>query len=726
MARLDPMTAEQGSTEAPDDLDRIRRFLSPQRVAVVGASRDESSIGGVLLGNLREAGFAGDIYPVHPEAGEIQGLDAYPSIAECPEVPDLALIVVPAKIVLQVVEEAGQAGVPAVCVISAGFGETGSEGRRHGQELLEIVRRHGMRMVGPNCMGLTNAAESVRLNATFSHTFPAAGRVGMLSQSGAVGLLVLDHAEEFQLGLSSFVSVGNQLDVCANDLLPYWEQDGDTDVLLLYLESIGSPDVFRRHASRIARQKPIVVVKSGRTEAGERAASSHTAAVAGQDRVADALFVQSGVIRAQTLRAMFETTEMLTTGRIPGGRRVGIITNGGGPGILAADACAAAGLEVPAWSEATRQELAALLPAEASAGNPVDLLAGADAEVFERVLRIAGSSQEVDMLLVLFIPPIVTDASEVAQAVARAQDELVSAIPIVAVFMGRNRRPQQLIDASIPAYAFPEDAAGVLGQVARWAEWCRQPTQEPVRPAGVDPDRGRATIRRAYSEGSPDPEQGLWMTTWQAAELLDAYGIPFASFQVVVDAEEAAEAQRAIAAPVALKLDAPIHKTDVGGVVLGCETPEQAAEAVSQIRHALEQAGESRYAGRYLVQEMLGDGVELALGMRTDPSFGPVLMVGLGGEWLELLGDVCVRLPPLTDGEARAMLESLAVFPLLTGYRGRPARDVEALLDLIHRLGALALDQPEIAELDLNPVFVQTEGVRAADVRLRLRAPELG
>lgn len=721
-------TSSNASRESPavTDLEGLSRLLRPRRIAVVGASRNEQHVGGLLLRNLLRGGFAGEVYPVNPKASEIQGQPAYARISACPTVPDLAIIAVPAEMVPDVVEEAGRVGVAAVCVISAGFAEAGDEGARRAQELLKTVHRHGMRMIGPNCMGLLNAADDVRMNATFSPTFPKRGRVGMLSQSGALGLAVLDHAEERNLGLSTFVSVGNTLDLTASELLQYWEQDADTDVLLLYLESLGDAREFHRQARRIARKKPIVVVKSGRTAAGERAASSHTAALAGRDTAADALFSQSGVIRTDTLREMFEMTELLVSQRIPRGHRVAIITNGGGPGIMAADACQAHGLEVPALGEAVQAELEKRLPEAAAVSNPVDILAGGDAAAYEHALKTVGTSGEVDVLLTIFIPPIVTEPVDVANSLVRAQRMLPSDLPIVGVFMGRNGPPQPLVDASIPVYPFPEEAARAIGRAARWSAWRSRTPEEPVRPAGIDEPRARAVVRQALQRDVPDDDPSLWMTTSEATELLDAYGVPLAESRFVSDAAAAADAQRAFDAPVAVKVDAPIHKTDVGGVVLGCKTPEEAAEAVEQIAESLQQADQRDYAGGYLVQKMIEGGVEFAVGVREAPVFGPVLMVGLGGELLELLGDVCLGLPPLSQREAREMLESLKSYPLLRGYRGQPARDTEALLDLIHRVGALAEDLDVLAELDLNPVFVKTEGVVAADVRLRRRSAAAG
>ncbi len=706
-------------TTADVDLKSLQRLLSPRSVAIVGASRDEGSVGSLVLRNVLEGEFTGEVYPINPKALEIQGTKAYKKISDCPEVPDLAVVVVPAKVVVKVVEEAGDYGVRAVCVISAGFAEAGEEGKKRAKQLLEVIRRHDMRMIGPNCMGLLNAAADLRLNATFSRTFSEAGRVGMLSQSGALGLAVLQQAQELDLGLSTFVSIGNKLDTTANDLLQYWEQDADTDVVLLYLESLADPREFHRHARRMSRSKPIVVVKSGRTAAGERAASSHTAAVSGADVAADALFAQSGVLRADTLREMFETAQLLVAQDAPQGRRVGIVTNGGGPGILAADACQGHGLEVPTLSESTTKQLTQLLPEEAATSNPVDLLAGADASTYQQAVEIVAGSGEVDVLLVIFIPPIVTGADEVAEAISRTQRSFSQAVPMLTVFMGQRRRPPALRNANIPSYLFPEEAARALGHVARWSEWKNKPPGKLVRPAGIDVDRGRQIVQQTLATRD-DQEDELWMTGQQAIDLLKAYGIRLAPCRFVSDADAAAQAQREIDAPVAVKVDAPLHKADVGGIVLNCKTPQQTADAVRQIDRSLQQVGQQKHIGKYLVQEMVGDGVELAVGLRTDPSFGPLLMVGLGGDLLELLNDVSVRMAPTTDLEAQEMMESLKSFPLINGHRNQPRKDQDALLDLMHRLNALAADVENLAELDLNPVFVKTKGVVAADVRLRL------
>lgn len=700
-----------------DDHDVIERFFEPRRVAIVGASRNRRSVGGVLLRNVLDGGFDGAVYPVNPDADVIQAVTAYPSLGECPAVPDLAIVAVPAPAVCSVVEEAGRLGVGAVCVISAGFAETGGDGEALERELVETARDHGVRIVGPNCMGVLNASAEVRLNATFSSNFPPPGRIALLSQSGAVGLTVLDHAASYGIGLSSFVSIGNRADVSVTELIEHSGDDDDTDVILLYLESFDDPRGFSRVARRVGRDKPIVAVKSGRTGAGERAASSHTAAVAAGEVAVEALFAQTGVIRADTLEEMFEVAAVLTGQPPPPGGRIGIVTNGGGPGILAADACDANRLEVPELDGATQDRLREFLPPAAAFGNPVDLLAGAEADSYRRAVATVAAADDVDALIVIFIPPIVTRPDDVADALVAAGDDLGDDIPIVAVFMGGGGHPSQLADAGIPTFSFPEEAVRALGRAAQWSAWRRAPVGEIVEPGGIDREAARSIIDRDDADGG-DGER--WLSTAAAMSLLEAYAVPTARHEIVTTPDEAAAAQRELGVPVAIKIDAPIHKTDVGGLAVGVRTSEEAAETVASIRRRLDDQELGEHAGAFVVQEMVEGDVEMAVGVNRDPLFGPLVMIGLGGELLELLGDVSVRVTPVTDRDVDTMLDSLRSRQLLSGYRGRPPVDVEALKDLLHRINALVDDVPEIAELDLNPVFVRPDGVVAVDVRIKI------
>ena len=702
----------------------LGRFFNPEKVAIVGASRDRTSIGGLLLDNVIQGGFEGVVYPVNPNAAYVQSIAAYPSLGDCPEVPDLAIICVPAPLVNRIVDEAGEIGVAAVCVISAGFAEVGGDGLARQEGLIDTARAHGLRVVGPNCMGLLNGNADVRLNATFSTTFPGPGRVSMSSQSGALGLAVLDHVHARGLGIASFVSVGNKADISGNDLLLYWEDDHHTDVCLMYLESFGNPRKFSRIARRISRNKPIVVVKSGRTSAGVRAASSHTAAIGTGDTAVEALFQQTGVIRTDTLEEMFEVATLLSSQGLPGGRKVGILTNAGGPAILAADALESNGLEVPRLSDRTTEQLQAFLPSEAGVSNPVDLIASAKPESYGRALQVLGEADEIDMLFVIYIPTAQTTTEAVAEALVEARQQLGDEVPIVGVFMSAGGVPTALQQARIPTFAFPEAAARAMGRVARYASWRRTPLGRVVEPAGIDRDTARQVVDRALAGATRD-DRSVWLPSEEATTLLEAYGVALARAEIVSTPVEAVAAAGRLTGPYALKVAAPIHKADIGGVRLGLRDAGELRDALTDMRAELIGQGLGHHADAFLMQEMVDDGIEMVVGVTHDPSFGPIVVTGAGGTLVELLRDVSVRITPLTDTDIDSMLADLRMAPLLHGYRGSAPADIGALQDLLHRINAMVEDLPEVTELDLNPVFVRPDGsgVLAADVRLKL-APQ--
>jgi acetate---CoA ligase (ADP-forming) len=690
-------------------------FLRPRSIALVGASDKPASIGGLLLANLLASGFTGPVYPVNPRHQVIQGMTAYPELAACPEPPDLAVVAVPAPAVAGIVDQAGAQGVRAVCVISAGFAETGGPGRELQDELLRRARAARVRLIGPNCMGLLSGGPDPRFNATFSPVLPPPGRLAFVTQSGGLGLAALALLAGPSLGVSGFVSVGNTADLTPNDLLLYWDSDPGTDVVLAYLESVPDPRRFARIARRISRHKPVVAVKSGRTGAGRRAASSHTAALAAGETAVEALFHQAGVIRAGTLEEMFDIAAVLSAQPVPAGRRVAVLTNGGGPGILVADACEAAGLLVPELSDDIQAALRAGLPPQASVKNPVDVVASATAQQYGQALRLLGAAEEIDAIITVYIPPFVTAAADVARQISAAASAL-PAKPVIAVFMTAGPSPAALADAGIPAFTYPEQAAAALGQIARWAEWRARPAGHVVTPPGIDPGRGRAVAGKILA-GQPG---GGWASAEAAGDLLAAYGIPAARSRLVRTPAQAAAAQAELGGPVAVKIAAAIHKSDVGGVALGITTPQAAAQAVTAIRASLTEAGLAGQAAEFLVQEQIRDGVEMIVGVTHDRAFGPLVLAGLGGTTVEVLGDVAVRITPLSNTDVDEMLRSLRSYRLLTGYRQSPPLDVAAFAELLHRVSAMVEDIPEIAELDLNPVFVRQHGAVAADVRIRL------
>lgn len=695
----------------------VRTFLAPRAVAVVGASRDSSSIGGQLFRNLLMAEFHGAVYPVNPKAAVVQGVPAYPSILDVPGEVDVAFVTVPAELVAGVARECGEKRVRGLVVISAGFGETGGGGPARQRELLEICRAYGMRLIGPNCMGIVNTDPEIRLNGTFATVYPPPGRVGFLSQSGALGLAVMRYATELGLGLSSFVSVGNRADISATDLIAYWGEDERTDVILLYIESIGDPRRFGHLAREVGRSKPIVVVKSGRSAAGARAAASHTGALlAASDVTVDALFRQSGVIRTDTLEQMFDVATVLANQPAPAGDRVAIVTNAGGLGILCADTCEANGLVVGPLSEATQAKLRGFLPPEASVANPVDMIASATAEDYRRAIAVVGQDPEVDAMIVIYIPPQTFRAPEIARGIVRGIEEVGGRIPVVTTFMSAHGLPEELAGGAgrIPSFAFPEQAALALARAAEYGRWRAKPAGQRPRLPDLRPDEAAAVIAEGLAEGPG------WLAEERVERLLDCYGIRLARAERARSPEQAGAAAARIGRPVALKAFGPdiVHKTDLGAVELGLSGAGEVTAAAQAMAERLAVAGITPEG--YLVQEMVEGGVEMLVGVAHDPLFGPVVACSAGGTAAELLRDVSVRLAPLTDVDAREMVRALRTFPLLDGFRGAPKADVPALEELLLRVSELVEAHPEVAEMDCNPVMVLPHGALVVDARIRL------
>jgi acetyl coenzyme A synthetase (ADP forming)-like protein len=707
----------------------LKPLLEPGRVAIVGASRDPSSIGQRIVRALTAARFKGDIYPINPKATEIAGLTCYPSLAAVPHEIDLAVIAVPRDAVFDAVDACAAVRVKSLVVITAGFAEGGDQGRKLQDKLLDQVRANGMRMVGPNCMGVINANPEISLNASFSPIMPPGGHVGLSSQSGALGMAILELATERGVGLSTFVSVGNKADVSSNDLLQYWESDPRTSVILMYLESFGNPRRFARLARRIGRVKPIVCVKAGRTRAGTRAAGSHTAALAASDTAVDALFHQSGVIRATTIDEMFDIAACLTAQPLPRGRRVGIVTNAGGPGILAVDACESSGLEVVTFSTTTRDRLGAFLPAEASIGNPVDMIASAGPNEYRQTVEAVLTSDDIDALIVIYTP---VDRTSVAVTLDAIRDGIASGRkggatekPVLACVMAEPGHAQPIVvdDEAVPAYVFPENAARALAHVAEYADWR---AQAPGLLWGFDDmriDVARATCREALSRRGD-----TWLTAEETRELLGAFALPTAAAALARSAEEAAAFAQVIGFPVAIKLAARgvSHKTDLGAVRLNLANGPAVRRAYADIMAKARKITSEKDIDGVLVQAMIAGGVETMIGISEDPMFGPLVAFGLGGVHVEILRDVHFRVAPLTDRDADELLHGIRGLPLLQGYRGHPPADLDALREMLLRVSRLAVDVPEIAELDLNPVIALApgQGCRVVDARVRVRKPK--
>jgi acetyl coenzyme A synthetase (ADP forming)-like protein len=703
----------------------LRPFFYPNAVAVVGASRNPASIGTRLLNAVIAANFRGNIYPINPNAASIGSLSAYRSLGDLPEAPELAVIAVPRDAVLGVIDDCAAHGVRAAVVITAGFAEIGVEGRELQRRLVEKVRGHGMRMVGPNCLGLLNTDPAARLNASFAPDFPPPGRIAFSSQSGALGLAIMSLARRRGLGLSKFVSVGNKADVSGNDLLQYWEQDDKTDVILLYLESFGNPRRFARIAKRVSRHKPIVAVKAGRTGAGKRAASSHTAALAASDTAVDALFHQTGVMRAESLDELFDLAAALSTQPLPHGRRVVLLTNAGGLGILCADACEASGLTVGELSQAAKGQLKEFLPATASVANPVDMIASASADDFRRAVEILLADRQVDALIVLTIHVGIADIAAIAREIARAVKQARGAggknKPVLTCIMdGDKLHPSDEADGErLPNYSFPENAARVLAKLANYADWRREAEGFIPEFDDIDAEQARAACRAAINETG-----GNWLGADEGRQVLSAFALPLPQSRTCRSADEAAEFARTVGFPVALKLASRqiVHKSEVGGVQLDLKDERAVRAAFTAIRDRL--AGENRldaFDGA-LIQPMIAGGVELMVGVTQDPSFGPLIGFGLGGIHVEILKDICFRVTPITDKDAKEMVRSIRGYRLLEGYRGHPPADLDAIENLLLRVARLVEEVPEIAELDLNPVIALPpgQGCVIVDARIRL------
>jgi acetate---CoA ligase (ADP-forming) len=698
----------------------VRRFLSPASVAVVGASRRRGTIGGEILHNLIEGGYRGALYPVNDQADVVQSIPAFRHLADVPGPVELAVVVVPAERVVGVARECAAAGVRALLVISAGFAEAGPDGALRQRDLIAVCRASGMRLVGPNCFGVLNTAAEVSLNATFGPSHVPAGDVGFLSQSGGLGIALIEAAHRLGVGLSSFISVGNKADLSGNDLLEYWEQDPDTDVAMLYLESFGNPRKFARVARRFARTKPILVVKSGRSAAGARATSSHTGALlSASDVTVDALFHQAGVIRTDSLHELFDVATLLAKQPVPRGDRVAIVTNGGGPGIICADACQANGVQVPDLPPELQRELAQLIPHAASLRNPIDLLASASAEDYARTVRALINADVADTILVLFVPTLVTEAADLAAAISDvAQDD--GACTLAAVFMTEGGVPSRLGAGvvKVPGYEYPEDAARAVALAARYGGWRARPEGAVPSLSGCRPDEAAALISEELAQGSS------WLAPARVAELLRCYGLPLIDTRVVANVAGAAAAAAELGGPVALKAVATglLHKSDAGGVQLGLHGTAAVRTGARKIKGSVEQAGHELEG--FVVQPMAPSGVELIVGVVNDRSFGPVVACGAGGTAAELIKDVAVRITPLTDFDAAEMVRSLKTFPLLDGYRGAVPCDVAAIEDVLLRISAMVQEHPEIVELDCNPLVAGPEGVTIVDARLRVSAPQ--
>jgi acetyl coenzyme A synthetase (ADP forming)-like protein len=701
----------------------LDELFAPSSVAVIGASNRDHSVAGALFRNLLRAGFRGTAYPVNPKWKSVSGVRCYPTIEDLPEAPDLGVIIVPAPQVADAAEALGRMGSKCLVVISAGFKEVGGAGEGLEARLVDVARKYRLPLVGPNCFGVLNTDPAVGLNATFSDSLPPRGNIAFVSQSGALCAGILRYGIAERIGFSRFVSVGNRAGIDENDLLWALGRDPSTKVILLYVESLANGRKFLEAAREVTEEKPVLVIKSGRSSVGERAARSHTGSIASsaQDQLFDALFQQSGVLRAETIGDLFRTAKIFSSGLRLDGPRLAVLTNSGGPGIVAADAAARSGLELPIPPPMLQEQLKALLSPSASVSNPIDMTADARPDQYREALRRLLEAPEINGALVIATPTGTLTGAAAAGAILEAKASTSKAV--VACLFGLTDLTGEVAELErqgVPTFTFPEEAVAGLGSLAQYHAWWTRPRTE-VRNFPVS----RPTVVRAIAEARRRGETVL--PEYAARGLLEAYGIPFAASRRVTTLPEAKAAAEGLGYPVALKVASPdiSHKTDVGGVALGIPDERGLAAAWEAMRRSLSVRAPTARIEGFEIEEMIGVGKEVLIGIQRDPSFGPIVVFGMGGIYVEVLKDVTFRLAPLRPLSARHMVQSVRAHPLLEGVRGEPPSDLTALYEAIERVSQLAVEVPEVMELDVNPLIVRPagHGVRAVDARVVLSPP---
>lgn len=697
--------------------DQLKTIFAPRSVAVIGASTKPQSLGRAVFANLLFAGYSGCVYPINTKSKSVLGVRAYPSVLDVPDEVDLAVVLVPAGMVPQVLKDAGRKGCKGAIVISAGFKEIGGEGLELENQLQAVTQDYGMAVVGPNCFGVINTDPSLSLNATFSRSFPLVGKIAFISQSGAVGVAALEYAAAEKIGFSKFISIGNKADIHENHVLEALGDDPQTDVILLYVEDLENPKEFVDLARRISGKKPILAVKSGRTMEGAKAAASHTGALSGSDEVFDSLFAQCGVLRVETLEELFGFGIAFANQPLPRGRRVAIVTNAGGPGIMATDASVRHGLELTGLMDKTKSILRNHLPTTVSLNNPIDLIGDAGESRYQLAMQAVLADENVDGVIVICVPQMTTNLEATSQIIA--QQVTFSEKPVFAVYMATGDIEdslQILEDAQIPHYRFPEDAARALGAMARYVRWRMRPRTEIKLFDDVQRDKVREILDKVRSEKRrflPEPE---------AHAVLNAYGLPMLRSMLVQNEDAAVNAAQEIGFPVVMKIVSPdiVHKVDVGGVRLSLQSEAEVKKAYGEMIQQVKAVKRDANIWGVLIQEMVRKGKETILGMKRDPHFGPLLMFGLGGIYVEVFRDVIFRIAPIRELGARYMIEGIKGIKLLKGFRGEPPSDMEAIAQSLCRLSQLVIDFPEIEEMDINPLIVlpSGSGARVVDARI--------
>ena len=700
----------------------LDKIMKPKSIAVIGASTKPKTIGSEIMQRLRDYKFNGNIYPVNPKGGMIEGFQAYTSINEVPGEVDLAVIVVNAKFVLDTIDQCHKKGIKGLCIITAGFKETGREGAELEKQLLQKIRDYGMRCVGPNCLGVLNTNDNVKMDATFAESLPVKGDIGFVSQSGALGGGILNILKDLNLGFAQFVSIGNQADINAETMLEYWENDDDVKQILLYMESIQNPQNFRKLASRITKKKPILALKAGRSAAGASAASSHTGSLAGADKAAAALLKQSGVIREFSLKNLFANAKAFSNCPIPKGNRVAIITNSGGPGIMATDAVCESGMQMAKITDETKEKLRSFLPSAASVKNPIDMIASAPIEHYKQTLETVLQDENVDMIAVIYLPFLGLKDIDVAQALMEIKAKNPQK-PIIGVFMTTSDFFVKIsnMEVNMPFYMYAEEAAEAMTRLDQQRQWMEKP-QGKIPTYNVDKAKVETIIKNSLKEGRAQ------LTTLESIDVLEAYGIRACKYGLATNEEEVAKLGNEIGYPVVMKMTSKTtsHKTDVGGVVVNIKDEAQLRNEYKALLQRLEAKGLLDGLEGVIIQEMVKGSREMVCGIATDPQYGPMMMFGLGGVFVEVMKDVTFRIAPLTDDDAMEMIKSVKAYKLLEGARGTTPAQIGQIQETLLRLSQLVNDFKFIDELDINPLLISEktgEGI-AVDGRIKVRIDE--
>ncbi len=699
----------------------LDKIMKPKSIALIGASSKPKTIGSEMMLRLCEYEFQGKIYPINPKGGEIAGHKAYTSIEEVDGEIDLAVIVVNNKIVLDTIDQCNRKGVKGLCIITAGFKETGEAGAELEKELLERVRSYGMRMVGPNCLGILNTNDNIKMDATFAESLPVKGDIGFVSQSGALGGGILNILKDLNLGFAQFVSIGNQADINAETMIEYWENDDDVKQILLYMESIQNPANFRKLATRVTKKKPILALKSGRSAAGASAASSHTGSLAGADKAAACLLSQSGVIREFSLKNLFANAKAFSNCPIPKGNRVAIITNSGGPGIMATDAICEAGMQMAPIKDSTKETLRSFLPSAASVKNPIDMIASAPIEHYKQTLETTIADENVDMIMVIYLPFLGLKDIDVARAVMEIKAKNPTK-PILGVFMTTADFFTQIseMDVNMPFYMYAEEAAEAMTRLNQQREWMEKPVGN-VPNFSVNKEKVASIIKSSIEEGRDQ------LTTLESIDVLEAYGIRACKYALATNIDEVVKTANNIGYPVVMKMTSKTtsHKTDVGGVIVNIKDEEQLRAEYEGLIERLKAKNLLEGLEGVIIQEMVKGNREMVCGIATDPQYGPMMMFGLGGVFVEALEDVTFRIAPLTDIDAKEMVQSVKAYKLLQGARGTTPADINKIEETLLRLSQLVTDFKFIDELDINPLLISTTGEAiAVDGRIKVRMEE--